>query len=165
MTLGALLVAAALLTSCGGDSVDATASSNPPGSTFTVEEAVTAFEDAAGGYPFEKTTSLVDGAVAYAPRNSADPAEVAPLNDALGEASVAWQVLVFDGEHPPVGERAAREVAFSSKRFDDAGGGVYLGDNAAYVVRGNVVATGPALDEDAAADPTLTGWQGVLADL
>jgi hypothetical protein len=156
-TLVLLLFATVALSACGGGGSD-----DEP---IAGEEVVAAFEDAAGGYEFEETTSLVDGAAAYAPRNESDPAAVEPLNEALGESSLLWQVLVFEGSDPPLDEEAAEEAAFASSKLKQEGEGVYLGDNdTAYVVNGNVVAIGPVLDGDTD-DETLKRWQAVLDEL
>ncbi len=156
-TLVPLLLVMVALSACGGGGSD-----DEP---ITGEEVVAAFEDAAGGYEFEETISLVDGAVAYAPRNESDPEIVEQLNEALGESSLLWQALVFDGPDPPFDEEAAREAAFASSKLEQEGDGVYLGDNdTAYVVNGNVVATGPVLDGDTE-EETLKRWQAVLDEL
>ena len=112
--IGALaLVCASVLAACGGGddaSSDAEAEATPP----TADEVVAAFEEAAGGYEFEKATSLVNRAVAYAPHNSADPDELAPINEALGDSSILWQVFIFEGEGTPVDEAAVQEVGSAS---------------------------------------------------
>jgi hypothetical protein len=157
------VLAATALASCGGGDEE---SDDADAGGFTGDEVVSAFEEAAGGYPFEEATSLVDGATAYGPKNSADVDEVAPLNDALGQDSILWQVFVFDAADPPLDEEAARAVAFSSSKFEDAGDGVYLGDSdIAYVANGNVVITGPVGAEGGVDDPTLAGWRSVLDGL
>src|SRR5262245_53002998 len=89
-SLLAVLVAALSLSACGG-------SGSEDEEALSAEEVVATFEGAAGGHEFEKATSLVDGAVAYGPKSSPDPADVEQLNEALGESSVLWQVLVFEG--------------------------------------------------------------------
>lgn len=156
----AALPAALVLSACGGD--DSSGGSD----TFTGEEVVAAFEKAAGGYEFEEATTLVEGdVVAYAPKSSSDPTVVEPLNKALGEGSVLWQVVVFEGSDPPTGEEAVKEVAFASGKLEEAEDGVYIGDSdIAYVVNGNVVANGPALDGNPD-DETLKAWQSTLDSL
>jgi hypothetical protein len=156
----ALLVAAAVLASCGGNSD----SSDEP-TTFAPEEVAGAFEAAAGGHPFEEATSLVDGAVAYSPQSDADPDVVEDLNKELGDSSVLWQVLIFDGPKAPLDEDAAKAAAFASDGWEEAGDGVYVGDNdIAYIANGNVVITGPVLNGDID-DETLERWQAVLDSL
>ena len=138
----------------------------PEATTFAAEDVVAAFEEGAGGYSFEKTITLVeDGATAYAPVNSADPTELAPLTGGLGEGSIVWQVVVFEGADPPLDADAAKAVAFASKKFEEAEPGIFLGDSdIGYVARGNVVIDGPVLDGDLA-DDTLVGWKAVLDGL
>ena len=152
-----LLLAAFALSACGGGSSDDEA--------LSAEEVAAAFEGAAGGHKFEKATSLVDGAVAYGPQSSPDPQDVEQLNEALGESSVLWQVLIFDGADPPLEEEAVEAAAFASDKLKDEGEGVYLSDNdIAYVAHENVVVTGPVLDGNVD-DVTLEGWQAVLDEL
>jgi hypothetical protein len=108
---------------------------------------------------------LVEGAVAYGPKDSSDPTELEPLDKALGESSVLWQVLVFDGPRAPTGTAAAKAAAFASKSFKEAAPGVFIGDHdIAYVPRDNVVVTGPALEGNPE-EPTLTRWKAVLDSL
>lgn len=160
-----VLVPVALsLSACGGesDSADSAESDDGP---VTSKEVVVAFEDASGGHEFEKKTSLVDGAVAYGPHIDPDPEAVEVLNEKLGEGSVLWQVVVFDGPEPPLDEAAAKKVAFASNTFEPAGDGVFIGDyDTAYFADGNVVVTGPALDGDPD-DETLKRWKAVLEGL
>lgn len=147
------------LASCGGDS------GSSEKEKFAAKEVVAAFEDAAGGYEFEKTVTLVEGAVAYAPKSDADPTVVEPLNEALGEGSVLWQVLIFEGPDPPLGEEAAKEAAFASDTFKEEGDGIYIGDSGiAYAANENVVINGPALNGDPE-DETLKRWKAVLDGL
>jgi hypothetical protein len=149
---------AAGLTACGGGGDDSD-------SAFTGEEVTAAFEEAAGGYPFEEVTSLVNGADAYGPASEDDTAAIRELEDSLGESSLTWQVAVFDGDEPPTGEQAAKKVAFSSSKFEEQEEGVWFGDHHfAYVVNGNAVANGPVLDETLD-DETLQGWRSVLDSL
>ncbi len=158
--VSSLLVAFALSACGGGDSSE---SGGEEG--ITAKEAVAAFEEAAGGHKFEKAISLTDGAVAYGPKSSPDPEDVEQLNEALGESSVLWQVLVFDGGDPPLDKEAVEAAAFASDKLKDEGEGVYLGDNdIAYMANGNVVVTGPVLDGNVD-DVTLEGWQAVLDEL
>jgi hypothetical protein len=132
--------------------------------TFASDAVLSAFEEAAGGYQFEEATSRVDGATAYGPVNSADTEEVAPINDALGESSILWQVFVFEGAAPPLDEEAAKAVAFSSKKFEQIDDGVYLGDSdIAYAPRANVVVVRPIGGDPQ--DETLAGWKSVLEGL
>jgi len=155
--LAALVSMVPIMAACGG-----TDTGSAP---TTAKEAAGAFEEAAGGYEFQKATSLVDGAVAYGPLNSADPETVRPLNEGLGDGSVAWQVVVFTGDNPPMDRDAAKAVAFASKTFKPAGGGVYMGDSDfAYIANGNVVVTGPVLNGDTS-DPTLMRWKAVLDEI
>ena len=152
----ALLFASLALFACGGDSEEG---------AVTGEEAAAAFEEAAGGYEFEKTTSLVDGAVAYAPKNDSDPDVVGQINEKLGDSSLLWQVLVFEGPEPLLDEDAVEGVAFSSSKLRSVGDGVYIGDyDTAYIADGNVVITGPVADGDPD-DRTLQSWQAVLESL
>lgn len=161
--IGALIVVCALaLASCGGG--DESSTTAEP-TTFTADDVVAAFEEAAGGYPFVEATSLIPDAVTYAPKNSADPAKLAPLNDALGESSVLWQVAIFEGDDPLLDEAAVKEVGSASESLDEVAPGVFLGDNSiAYAANGNVVIFGPALDGDPE-DPTVVGWKAVLDGL
>jgi hypothetical protein len=154
----ALLPVAFALVSCGGSDSDSD-------TALTGKEVAAAFEEAAGGYPFEKSITLAEGATAYAPKPDSDPAAVEPLNDALGEGSVLWQVLVFEGPDAPEATAAAKAAAFASKSFDEAAEGVFIGDSGiAYIPHGNVVATGPALDGDPE-DETVQGWKAVVDGL
>jgi hypothetical protein len=90
---------------------------------------------------------------------------IEPLDEGLGESSILWQVLVFEGPGAPTGTEAAKAAAFASKTFDDAADGVFIGDSdIAYVPRENVVVTGPALDGDPE-EPTLQRWKAVLDGL
>ena len=149
------------LSACGGG--DSSDSGGEEG--ITAKEAVAAFEKAAGGHKFEKAISLTDGAVAYGPKSSPDPEDVEKLNEALGESSVLWQVLIFEGADPPFDKEAVEAAAFASDKLKDEGEGVYLGDNdIAYMANGNVVVTGPVLDGNVD-DVTLEGWQAVLDEL
>jgi hypothetical protein len=158
----ALLLAALTLVSCGGGSDSDTDGGEQ---ALTGKEVAAAYEEAAGGYPFEKEVTLVEGAVAYGPKDAADPTELEPLNKALGESSLLWQVLVFEGPQAPTGTEAAKAAAFASRSFDEAAPGVFIGDSdIAYVPRDNVVVTGPALDGDPE-EPTLTRWKAVLDSL
>lgn len=164
LRIGATAALAALalgFAACGGDESEE-GSEEPTG--FTSDVVLAAFEQAAGDYPFQETRTLVEGATAYAPVNSTDPVEIASLTDGLGESSIVWQVLVFDGEDPPLDGDAAEAAAFSSETFEEIEPGVYLGDNdIAYVGHGNVVINGPVLD--GAEDETLAGWKAVLDGL
>jgi hypothetical protein len=158
--LASLLLIALSLSACGGGNDDSAGEEG-----ITAKEAVAAFEEAAGGHEFEKAISLTDGAVAYGPKSSPDPEDVEQLNEALGESSVLWQVLVFDGADPPLDKEAVEAAAFASDKLKDEGEGVYLGDNdIAYMANGNVVVTGPVLDGNVD-DVTLEGWQAVLDEL
>lgn len=153
----AAIVSAALLAACGSDSGGS--------GSLTGEEVTSAYEEAADGYPFEKVTSLVDGAAAYGPKSESDPALTQKLEETLGESSLVWQVAVFEGEDPPTGEAAAKKVAFSSDKFEEAEDGVWLGDHDfAYVASGNAVANGPVLGE-ALDDETMKRWRAVLDSL
>jgi hypothetical protein len=154
----ALVCACALaLASCGGGDDEPT--------RLAAEDVVAAFEDAAGGYEFVETTALVNGAASYGPHNSSDNDEVAPINEALGDASLLWQVVIFEGADGPVDDEAVNEVGSASDSLDEIAPGVFLGDNnIAYVAKGNVVIGGPVLDGDPD-DPTLAGWKGVLDSL
>jgi hypothetical protein len=98
--------------------------------------------------------------------SDSDPAAVEPLNDALGEGSVLWQMLVFEGpDAPPDETAAAKAAAFASRSFDEAAEGVFIGDSGiAYIPHGNVVVTGPALDGDPE-DETVQGWKAVVDGL
>lgn len=158
----ALLLAALALVSCGGGSDSDTDAGEQ---AFTGEEVAASFEEAAGGYPFEKEVTLVEGAIAYGPKDASDPAELEPLNEALGESSLLWQVLVFEGPGAPTGTEAAKAAAFASRSFDEAAPGVFIGaSDIAYIPRDNVVVTGPALEGDPE-EPTLTRWKAVLDSL
>jgi hypothetical protein len=163
LALLVLLAAGVAVMSCGGG--DGGGDGDNAGSvaeSVTAKEAVAAFEQAARGYRFEKTTSLVEGAVAYGPVGSSDPDEVRPINEALGDGSLLWQVLVFGGPDPPLERDAAKAAAFSSNTFEPAGEGIYIGDsNIAYVASRNVVITGPVLNGDPD-DETLVRWKAVL---
>jgi hypothetical protein len=163
--VGALIVVCALaLASCGGGGDDESSTTAEP-TTYTAENVVAAFQEAAGGYPFDAAESLIPDAVTYAPKNSSDPAAVAPLNEALGDASVLWQVAIFEGDDPPLDQAAVEEVGSASEELDEAAPGVFIGDNdIAYAANGNVVIFGPALDGDPE-DPTVVGWKGVLDGL
>jgi len=153
-----LLLAALALSACGGGSSDEE-------EALSAEEVVATFEAAAGGHEFEKATSLVDGAMAYGPQSSPDPEDVEKLNEALGESSVLWQVLIFEGTDPPLDKEAVEAAAFASDKLKDEGEGVYLGDNdIAYIAHENVVVAGPVLDGNVD-DVTLEGWQAVLGEL
>lgn len=155
-----LLLAVFALSACGGGSDDSSGEE-----AITAKEAVAAFEKAAGGHEFEKAISLTDGAVAYGPQSSPDPEDVEQLNEALGESSVLWQVLIFDGADPPLDKEAVEAAAFASDKLKDEGEGIYLGDNdIAYIAHENVVVTGPVLDGNVD-DVTLEGWQAVLDEL
>lgn len=156
-SLLALLLPALALSACGGSSSD--------DEVLSPEEVVTAFEEAAGGHKFEKAISLVDGAVAYGPQSSPDPKDVEQLNEALGDSSVLWQVLIFNKEDPPLDKEAVEAAAFASGKLKDEGEGIYLGDNdIAYLANENVVVTGPVLNGNVD-DVTLEGWQAVLDEL
>lgn len=156
-TLAPLLLAAVALSACGGDSSEDEAVSG--------KEVAAAFEKAAGGYGFEEASSLIDGAAAYAPKSNPDQQEVDQLNRALGESSLLWQVLVFGGPEPALEEEAVEDAALASNRLKQEGEGVYVGaNNIAYVVNGNVVATGPVLNGDVD-DETLKRWQAVVDEL
>ncbi len=164
--LAAIAVLALGLGACGGDdSGDSGEETTAEATTFAAEDVTAAFEEAAGGYPFEETTSLVEGATAYGPHNSADLVELEPLHEGLGESSIVWQFVVFDGTDPPLDADAAKEVAFASKKFDEIEPGVFLGDSdIAYIARGNVVINGPLLEGNPD-DETLDGWKAVLDGL
>jgi hypothetical protein len=159
----ALALACALVIGACGGGDDSEAPAEP--ATLTADEVVAAFEEAAGGYEFEKVTSLVSGTTAYGPHNSADVDVVEPINSALGEGSLLWQVFVFDGADTLVDEEAAKEVGSASNTFDEVEPGVFFGDHdIAYIAKGNVVIVGPVLGGDTG-DPTLVGWKGVLDSL
>jgi len=158
--LVSLLGLALALSACGGGDGDSGGEE-----AITAKEAVAAFEKAAGGHEFEKAISLTDGAVAYGPQSSPDPEDVEKLNEALGESSVLWQVLIFEGADPPLDKEAVEAAAFASDKLKDEGEGVYLGDNdIAYMAHENVVVTGPVIDGNVD-DVTLEGWQAVLDEL
>jgi hypothetical protein len=151
--------------SCGGDDGGDSAAAQDGVGVIAAEDAVAAFEDAAGGYKFEESTTLADGATAYAPVSSPDPEVVAPVNKALGDGSILWQLLVFESVAPPLDADAAKAAAFSSNRFEEVEPGIYLGDSdIAYVPHGNLVITGPVLDGNVD-DPTLVNWKAVLDGL
>ena len=151
--LAILLASATALAACGGgddpdgdDPGEATLFAN---GVAVTEDVLAAFEADAGGVEFEESTTLVEGAEAFSPASGSD---------------LLWQVLVFTGADPPLDAEAARAAAFSSKQFDEAGEGVYIGDNGfAYAARGNVVIAGPAAGSPQ--DATLTRWRAVLDGL
>ena len=158
LTLLLLAATAVTLGSCGGDGKQG------DGDVVAVADVVAAFERKAGGYKFKKTPSLVDGGITYQPANRANVKKVNPLNKALGDTSILWQVVIFDGPEPPLDEAAAKAVAVFSTKFEEVESGVFLGESdIAYVAQKNVVITGPTGGD--VEDKTLTRWKAVLDDL
>lgn len=153
-----LAATAVALGSCGGDGKQG------DGDVVAVADAVAAFERKAGGYKFKKTPSLVDGAMTYQPINRANVKKVNSLNKALGDTSILWQVVVFDGPEPLLDEAAAKAAAVFSTKFEEVESGVFLGESdIAYVAHKNVVITGPTGGD--VEDKTLTRWKAVIDDL
>jgi len=154
-----LAATAVALGYCGGDGTK-----EGDGDVVAVADAVAAFERKAGGYKFKETPSLVDGGITYQPANRANVKKVNPLNKALGDTSILWQVVIFDGPEPPLDEAAAKAVAVFSTKFEEVESGVFLGESdIAYVAHKNVVITGPTGGD--VEDNTLTRWKAVLDDL